>query len=832
MSDEKPHICPDCRQETVDGICPDCGDDYDAGTIQILDGIEHVRLRPAMYIGDVGTRGLHHLLWEVVDNSIDEAMAGYCRNIKVVLEANDAVTVIDDGRGIPVDIHPEKKRPAVEIVLSTLHSGGKFEHKAYQASGGLHGVGVSVVNALSQWLEVSIYRNGMIYRQRFERGVKVSDLEEIGKTKLRGTKITFKPDTEIFRDTEYQYDIIVNRLREMAFLNGGLRIFVSDVGQDKSEEYCYEGGLTAFMGHLNENKNVLHEDPIFFEHRETLPDGSEIYLGVAMQYADGFAENIYTFVNNINTIEGGTHLSGFKSALTRTINSYARRNKAFKEGANLSGDDLREGLTAVLSLRVPDPQFEGQTKTKLGNSEIQGIVEQAVNVHLGNFLEENPRVAKDIVQKALQAYWARMAARKARDLVRRKGALSSGSLPGKLADCQSRDVEKTELFIVEGDSAGGSAKQGRERKYQAILPLRGKILNVEKARLDKMLGHQEIQTIISALGTGIGRDDFDYDKLRYGKIVVMTDADVDGSHIRTLLLTFIFRQYRELIERGHIYIAQPPLFRIKSGKTEIYIHSEREMENKLLDLGVSRSTLVDMQTNETVDPERFRTLLGLLRSLNKFEQALAGDGIDFGEFLTARRVEGQLPLVLVKDLAGGECYFYSESELKAYLAQEEARLGREVVLVNPGEDTPENGKVKYIYHEIVGRAEIQDVVSEVEKLGFPLATWRAGDQSEPAYRIQVKNRTTDVPDLRQIPAALRQAMQSVLEITRYKGLGEMNPQQLWETTMDPAKRTLLRVRLSDAVEADRIFTVLMGTEVNARREFIREHASEVKNLDV
>jgi DNA gyrase subunit B len=831
MNPPRREVCATCRKEYEGDVCPSCGTGYDAGMIQVLDGIQHVRLRPAMYIGDVSTRGLHHLVWEVVDNAIDEAMGGYCRNISVSIQENDAVTVLDDGRGIPVDEHPEKKRPALEIVLTTLHSGGKFEHKAYQASGGLHGVGVSVVNALSKWLEVQVYRNGMIHHQRFERGVPVSDLEQIGKTKLRGTKVTFKPDPDIFQGTELSYDTIANRLRELSFLNGGLRISVSDERSGKSDEYCFEGGLAAFVGHLNENKGTVHDRPVFFEHRETMPGGGEVYVGVAMQYTDGFAENIFSFVNNINTVEGGTHLSGFKSAITRTVNAYARRNKSIKDGSTLSGDDLREGLTAVLNLRVPDPQFEGQTKTKLGNSEIQGIVEAAVNENLGEFLEENPRQAKEVIAKALQAHRARLAARKARDLVRRKGALSSGSLPGKLADCQSRDVESTELFIVEGDSAGGSAKQGRERKFQAILPIRGKILNVEKARLDKMLSHQEIQTIISALGTGIGRDDFDIHKLRYGKIVIMTDADVDGSHIRTLLLTFFFRHYDELIRRGHVYIAQPPLFRIRSGKKEIYIHSERELERTLLEIGVERCRFLDMRNGQPVEKEVFARLLQGLRSLARFVPAVRKQGIDFTAFLVTRRREGRLPLYRVRDEEGKETFFYDEAELKSFLRDEESRLGREVVLQVAGEKTPENGRVKYAFQEIVGAAEIQKVAQEIEELGFLLATFSV-EEGEPAYRLEIRNRTLDVPGLRDLPEILRQATQGILEITRFKGLGEMNPKQLWDTTMNPQSRTLLRVQLEDAGAADRIFTVLMGSEVDARREFISSHAADAKNLDV
>ncbi|MHC4600494.1 MAG: DNA gyrase subunit B, partial [Planctomycetota bacterium] len=624
--------CRRCGKEAREGerFCPECMGGYDADMIQVLDGIEHVRLRPAMYIGDVGPRGLHHLVFEVVDNSVDEAMGGYCREILVVLHPNGSVMVRDDGRGIPVDEQVDRKAPAVEVVLTTLHSGGKFEHKAYQASGGLHGVGVSVVNALSLFLEVAVARGGQIYAQRFERGKKVSELTVLGKTDKQGTKITFQPDPKIFPEPEFKAEILIARMRELAFLNRGLRIRVKDEAADKEVEFRYDGGVVAFVKHLNEARKGIHR-ACFFEKHVNQPGGTRVSLEVALQYNDGFTDNIFSYVNNIHTIEGGTHLSGFKSALTRTLNAYGKAQGLFKDKVVPTGEDFREGLTAVLSVRVPDPQFEGQTKTKLGNGEIQGIVEAAVNEEFGIFLEENPSIAKTIVQKGIQAARARAAARKARDIVRRKSALSSGSLPGKLADCQSRDSENTELYLVEGDSAGGSAKQGRDRKYQAILPLRGKILNVEKARLDKMLNHAEIQTIISALGTGVGKDDFDPAKLRYGKIIVMTDADVDGSHIRTLILTFFFRRFRELIESGKVYIAQPPLFRLKMGKSETYIRTESELRRQLLRLGVERTALQDGRTEQNVEPEVYAKAVDLLTRLERHENGFERHGISFPE---------------------------------------------------------------------------------------------------------------------------------------------------------------------------------------------------------
>jgi DNA gyrase subunit B len=804
---------------------------YDAGMIQVLDGIEHVRLRPAMYIGDVGPRGLHHLVFEVVDNSVDEAMAGACKEILVALHPNGSVTVQDDGRGIPVGEHREKKAPAVEVVLTTLHSGGKFEHKAYQASGGLHGVGVSVVNALSLFLEVNVYRGGQIYAQRFERGKKVSDLTVLGKTEKQGTRITFQPDPKIFPEPEFNFETIATRMRELAFLNRGLHIRVRDEQKEKEADFRFEGGIVAFVKYLNEARKGLHE-PCYFEKHVRQGDGSVVSVEVTFQFNDGFSENIFSYVNNIHTIEGGTHLSGFKSAFTRTANAYAKNQGLLKDKVLPSGEDFREGLTAVISVRVPDPQFEGQTKTKLGNGEVQGIVEAAVNEEFAFYLEEHPGTAKKIIQKGIQAARARAAARKARDLVRRKGALTSGSLPGKLADCQSRERDVTELFLVEGDSAGGSAKQGRDRKYQAILPLRGKILNVEKARLDKVLHHTEIQTIISALGTGVGKDDFDPSKLRYGKIIIMTDADVDGSHIRTLILTFFFRQFRPLIEEGRVYIAQAPLFRVKTGKKEVYIRTEGELRRHLLKIGVEKTTLRDARNESEVSTEIYREMVDLLTRLERHEIGFERHGIPFSEFLNdARLPSGAFPVYRLQ-WNGRARYLYDEEELRHFIGEEETKQGKEIILREQTGPAGGDGET-YLLTELPEAKDLEKTVLRLESLGFPSTAYPAPEEGEPpTFFIDVGGHREPILGLSRLPAVLRQMAQKSVDITRYKGLGEMNPEQLWQTTMDPARRTLIRVGLDDAAEADNIFSLLMGVEVESRRNFIEKHSHEVKNLDV
>ncbi len=629
--------------------------DYNAKHIHVLKGIEAVRRRPAMYIGDLGSRGLHHLVYEVIDNSIDEAMTGHCTEIKVTINEDNSITVIDNGRGIPVDMHPTQKKPALEVVMTTLHAGGKFDKSSYKVSGGLHGVGVSVVNALSEWMEVEVYRDGKVYHQRYEKGKKKSEVKETGTSEQRGTKVVFQPDRDIFNKVEFDFEILSRRIMELAFLNKGLKITLKDQIKGLKKDFRYSGGIAAFVKYIDENRKQIHKGPIVFEKERDM-----VFVEISLQYNDSYTENIHSYVNNINTVEGGTHLVGFKTALTRTLNYYGQKNNLLKNGKfNLSGEDTREGLTAVINIRVPNPQFEGQTKTKLGNSEVKGIVESIVNEKLGEHLEQNPSVARSIIDKCLTASRAREAAKKARELTRRKGALEGGGLPGKLADCSIKDPQRCELYIVEGDSAGGSAKLGRDRRFQAILPIKGKILNVEKAQMDKILGNESIRTIVTALGTGIGSDEFDKSKVRYWKIILMTDADVDGSHIKTLLLTFFFRYMRDLIDFGHIYIAMPPLFKLKKGKEEVYAFNEEEKD--------------------------------------EIYKRMGGNGIT---------------------------------------------------------------------------------------------------------------------------------------LQRYKGLGEMNPGQLWATTMDPEKRTILQITLEDAREADHLFNILMGSEVEPRREFIEKNARYVKNLDV
>ncbi len=791
-------------------------DRYDASTIKVLGGIEAVRKRPAMYIGDTTARGVHHLIFEVVDNSVDEAMAGYCKRIEVTLHADGSCTVFDDGRGIPVDMHKQMKKPALEVIMTTLHSGGKFDHKTYKVSGGLHGVGVSVVNALSEWLEAEVRKDGKIYHQEYVRGSARKPMKVRGKTKKQGTKISFKPDPKIFQTTEFSFETIAARMREMAFLNPGLLIVVEEEASGKKEEFKYDGGIKAFVKYLNSGKDRIHRDIIY------LAGGQDnVQVEVAMQYTDGYAETIFSFANNINTREGGTHLSGFKSALTRVFNQYAKTAALLKEGDKPpSGEDVREGLTAVISVRVPEPQFEGQTKTTLGNRDVEGLVQQTVHEQLASYCEEHPSSARAIVSKCLLAARARDAARKARELTRRKGALSSGSLPGKLADCSSRDVERTELYIVEGDSAGGSAKQGRDRWHQAVLPLRGKILNVEKARLDKMLNHEEIRMLITALGTGIGTDEFDISKVRYGKIIVMTDADVDGSHIRTLLLTFFFRHMQKLIEEGYIYIAQPPLFRVRRKKREEYIHSEKEMKRALLELGLDGTALTILgRRKHMLEGAALRKLTEILERMEDLQVLVRRKGTSLEEYLAMRKgPKKTLPRYCVA--SEGERHFFSgEKELTRYLRkieqkQEEALFEEEVIE----------------FHE---RDEIAKTIQGLQRAGVSLGAYFPRDEGQkPRYILRYDGEDSPVIWGSQLLPAIRKIGQKGLDIQRYKGLGEMNPQQLWETTMNPETRTLVRVRLEDAVKADQIFTILMGSGVAPRRQFIEKHALEVRYLDV
>ena len=805
--------------------------EYDAQNITVLEGIEAVRKRPAMYIGDTTSRGLHHCVYEVVDNSVDEALAGYCTHITVSLNLDGSVSITDNGRGIPVDMHVTEGKPAVEVVLTTLHAGGKFDHSSYKVSGGLHGVGVSCVNALSEWLEVEIRRGGTLYHQRYERGVPSTELKEIGQTKGSGTRVTFLPDHQVFATLDFSWDILANRLRELAFLNKGIEIALRQESDEREELFRYDGGIRQFVQHLNRNKSALHPDPIYIE-----KEREGIHAEIAMQYTDAFNETLFSFANNINTIEGGTHMSGFRSALTRTVNSYGKANKFIKdEKSTMNGDDIREGLTAVISVKIPDPQFEGQTKTKLGNSEVQGLVESIVNEELNTYFEENPAVARRVVEKGLMAARAREAARKARDLTRRKGALDSGSLPGKLADCSERDPAKSELFIVEGDSAGGSAKQGRDRRNQAILPLRGKVLNVEKARLDKILNNNEIRTMITAIGTGIGHDDFEIEKARYHRIIIMTDADVDGSHIRTLLLTFFFRQMPELIENGYIYIAQPPLYKVKRKKREQYVENEAQMTALLIDLGGEALKLTDAAANELCDEEHLMELLQHLTEIEHLADQVHRKGISFDEYARHRHPEtGHFPTYRVAIKEGDTTqlhYLYSEADFHEFRETLEGDLNQPVEEVDQDVDDvmPPNTK-EWTWVEIFAAPALTTLVRDIEASG--LGPMILAESDQPCYHLLNGEESYPAMSALDILDVVRERGRKGLQISRYKGLGEMNPEQLWETTMDPDKRKLLQVKLEDAVAADLMFTVLMGDEVEPRREFIMANALDVQNLDV
>ena len=811
---------------------PKKGASYDAQNITVLGGLEAVRKRPAMYIGDTVARGLHHCVYEGVDNSVDEALAGYCTHIHVQLNADGSCSINDDGRGIPVDMHATEKKPAVEVVLTTLHAGGKFDHDSYKVSGGLHGVGVSCVNALSEWFEVEVRRDGKVHHQRFERGVPVSKLETIGQTKGTGTKITFFPDATIFQVTEFNWDTLAARLREIAFLNKGLEIKLTQEDPVREELFKYEGGIAEFVEHLNRNKTPLHPKVIYIERER-----DSIAVEIAMQYTDAYAENLFSFANNINTIEGGTHLSGFRSALTRTVNAYARANKLLKDDKiSMSGDDIREGMTAVVSVKVPDPQFEGQTKTKLGNNDVQGIVESIVNDELGAYFEEHPNVARRVIEKGLLAARAREAARKARDLTRRKSALDSGSLPGKLADCSERDPALTELFIVEGDSAGGSAKQGRDRRFQAILPLRGKVLNVEKARLDKILNNKEIRTMITAIGTGIGNEEFNLAKLRYHKIVIMTDADVDGLHIRTLLLTFFYRQMPELIEHGHVFIAQPPLYKIKRKKLERYLDSDKELTEVLLELGTDGLALLDAEERPFCTDKHLQEVLHCLMEIEDIARRLERKGIPFAEYIANRDQEkGLFPQyrVLVKHDAGSEYrYVATEAELRQYRETMERQLGDQLEIFTEdggGQPAPRRPGLQWV--EIYSASALAKQVALLEKRGFSVDQLAVAE--EPLFHLtDSKDERFPIHSLQGLLDTVREIGRKGLQIQRYKGLGEMNPEQLWETTMDPQFRKMDRVVLEDLVKADEIFTILMGDEVEPRRNFILNNALNVRNLDI
>lgn len=790
--------------------------DYRADNIHVLKGLEAVRQRPAMYIGNTGTEGLHHLVYEVVDNSIDEALAGFCDRIVVTIHADNSITVEDNGRGIPVDLHKTENLPAVEVVMTKLHAGGKFDHKTYQVSGGLHGVGVSVVNALSEYLEVEIRREGKVYHQRYERGTTVTALTITGETKRRGTKVTFKPDGEIFPETIFSYDVLATRLRELSFLNQGVRILLEDERTGKRNEFYYEGGIREFVLYLNRNKTPIHEPPIYLAGNR-----NGVMMEVAFQYNDTYNETIFTYANNINTREGGTHLSGFRAGLTRGINQYmasADLPKNWKE--HLTGEDVREGLTAVISVKLPEPQFEGQTKTKLGNNEIKGLVENLVYENLLIYLEENPQVARQILAKVLEAARAREAARRAKELARKKGGLNELALPGKLADCQERDPSRRELYIVEGDSAGGSAKQARDRRFQAILPLKGKILNVEKARYDKMLQNQEIRTLITALGTGIANDEQDLRKLRYHRIIIMTDADVDGSHIRTLLLTFFYRQMAEVISRGHLYIAQPPLYRLSRGNEKVYLKDEGPFQEYLLQRGLEKKHLVLGDGQQLSGGQ----LKGYLEKVIAYQNALTrfeNRGLPAGllKFLID---EGLSEKELLRDrerlLDFGEKLAAAGYEYRLTEDEEHQAWRLEVWLAGHREQQPWR-----LEWELLSGSDFQTLVKWRQELA-PLR--------RPPYRLQEGDKSWEVATLEELLQLVLDEGQKGLTIQRFKGLGEMNPEQLWETTMDPETRTLLQVKIEDAVAADEIFTILMGDKVEPRRDFIQNNALDLAQLDI
>jgi DNA gyrase subunit B len=842
--------------------------EYGADSIKVLEGLEAVRKRPAMYIGSTGPSGLHHLVYEIVDNSIDEALAGFATEVNCTIHLDNSITVIDNGRGIPTDMH-ESGRPAAEIALTVLHAGGKFENSAYKVSGGLHGVGVSVVNALSERLDLEIWRDDKTHQQSYERGKPLNDLSVTGTTKRRGTKVTFKPDTQVFETTEFSFDTLAGRLRELAFLNAGVTVTLDDEREEgKSHRFHYDGGIVSFVEHLNKNKGVVNDKPVYMR-----GDRDGIDAEIALQWNDGYNPQEFSFANNINTHEGGTHLSGFRAALTRSINAYAAANNLTKDlkDTTISGDDIREGMTAVISVKIPHPQFEGQTKTKLGNTEVKGIVEAIVNDKLGAFLEENPAAARKVVQKAVDAARARDAARKARDLVRRKGALDGSSLPGKLADCQERDPAQAEIYIVEGESAGGSAKQGRDRRFQAILPIKGKILNVERARLDRMLSSDEIKTMIAALGCGIGTEDFDIDKLRYHRVIIMTDADVDGSHIRTLLLTFFYRQMPMLVERGHIYIAQPPLFRAKRGRQETYIKDERALENFLVHRAVEGRSVRTSDGGEMTGAELEKLLHGVIgfRNVAKAVER-RGHARDVVEALLDRDARARSFFDNEQSLQGladqlttpvRDVTLQRDEEHNSWLLKVDDRTTGYSRIDMIGPDFVTSGEFRTLaasYGDIAGfirslrkgPAEVRvstngkpvepDTDTEAEEgltadeqdaldaIGVAPATPSAIPATAKAVALQT-------PELRTIDEFIDYFInlgRKGVAINRYKGLGEMNPDTLWATTMNPEARTLLQVKAEDHTEADSMFTTLMGDQVEPRRKFIEDNALEVKNLDI
>ncbi len=831
-------------------------DNYDASKIQVLEGLEAVRKRPAMYIGSTGPAGLHHLVYEVVDNSVDEILAGRCTAVDVILHQDDSVTVLDDGSGIPVDPMKDPKLPAnirgksaLEVVLTVLHAGGKFDKGAYKVSGGLHGVGVSVVNALSEQLKVEVYREGKIWTQSYKRGKPEGPVEATGKTQDHGTRVTFKPDSDIFSETKFSYDILSNRLREIAFLNAGAKITIIDEHDDKKHTFHYEGGISQFVRFLNANKKPLHSEPI-----SASKSKEDTVVDFAIQYNEDYSENVFSFVNDIKTPEGGTHLAGFRSALTRVINDYIKKYDLLKgKNFTVTGDDVREGLCAVIAIKIPNPQFEGQTKTKLGNQEVEGLVKSIVGESLGIFFEENPATAKAISQKAIAAAEAREAAKKARDLTRRKGVLDGSSLPGKLADCQERDPERSELFIVEGDSAGGSAKQGRDRVFQAILPIKGKILNVEKARLVKILSNEEVRTLIAAIGTGIGSEGdegFKLEKLRYHKLIIMADADVDGQHIRTLILTFFYRQMRSLIEKGHIYIAQPPLYKVKKGKNEMYVETEEKMEAWLLNEGLGSVEITAINPangkSKKLEKSELKDLVKIIADLESALRHLERKSMYLDDFI-AFYDKKQLPLYRVEPSAGNYLFFYSDKEWHEYRDQFVAKEKEKLLELKKSEKpAAENGSEASSNIEIDEEAlepdmqelwemgRLSKIADQLKALGLDIRWYDVmrDEKTKPLFKAVGDKSEKEGYSLKDLIETVRDTGRSGATIQRYKGLGEMNPDQLWETTMDPKRRKLLKVVLEDPADAELAFTTLMGDKVEPRRAFIERHAKEVKNLDV
>ena len=846
-----------------EGAAP-AASEYSASKITVLEGLEAVRMRPAMYIGSTSERGLHHLVYEVVDNSIDEALAGYASKVEVTIHPDNTISVLDDGRGIPVDMHETEGKPAVEVVLTVLHAGGKFDHNSYKVSGGLHGVGVSCVNALSDWMKVEVYRDGKAWGIEFARGVTTKQLYSLGDTDKRGTRVTFKPDATIFTETVYSRDTLANRLRDLAFLNSGVSVTLIDERLETSdpkymEHHCYEGGVAEFVKYLNTDIKVVHPEPIYF-HCEK--DGIDVEI--AMQYNDSFRANISSYTNNINTVDGGTHLVGFQGALTRSINNYAKENKMLKGASDkgMSGEDVREGLTAIVSVKVPDPQFEGQTKTKLGNSNVRGIVESVTFEHLSTFFEENPAIAKEVILKSMRAAAAREAARKARELVQRKGVLDGFGLPGKLAECSDRDPQNCEMYIVEGDSAGGSAKQGRNSKFQAILPIRGKLLNVEKARLDKILKNNEINAMFAAIGCGVD-EDFDISKLRYHRIVIMTDADVDGAHIRTLLLTFFYRQMRPLIEAGHIYIANPPLFKVKRKNKERYIDTDEQLDNYLIQLGVEDIQVFDNDGN-LLEQEKVEKLIALFRRAQHCASGLQRCGVEPPEYFTLANAEGAFPIaeISVRELDGtvSRRFVYTAEERKDVIAESRERIGEDIPLAetvdqdapvmdssaeaagDDAADNEENGESAAELFNVMATPSSIDTVDIFEALAVTELARDLAEQQisaekvfaagDPIWRVSADGKERNAHSLQELFEIIRDNGRKGIDIQRYKGLGEMDPEQLWETTMDPARRKMIQVTMNDAVQAERMFTLLMGDAVEPRREYIEKYAASVKDLDI